>query len=177
MPEPCGWTRRCAVTPELVHAERRSILVTLQALPSADHDAAPDIGLAFERIRGTWAGICDIEISVTPEVMANIVADAACSSAVADIVTESCANAVRHGHATHITVSITQPGSVRLVHVDIDNDGLPLDPASPTGLGASLIGDVALEWHLDTRPDGTRMSAILPTAIGPTRGSGRQPRT
>ena len=64
-------------------------------------------------------------------VLANIAADPACSSAVTDIVTESCANAIRHGHATSISVSITQPDSQRLVTLVIDNDGTPVDPDCP----------------------------------------------
>jgi signal transduction histidine kinase len=161
-------------TPVLIESERQSILSALNLLSTATADTAPDVELAFERIRGTWAGICDVDIHVSAEVMANVTSDPACSAAVTDIVTESCANAVRHGRATHITVSMTQPDSPRLLRVDIDNDGTPLDRSSPAGLGTTLIDDVALDWQLDTGPTGTRMSATLPTAIGPTRGHARR---
>jgi hypothetical protein len=166
--------RAGTVTTTLVDAERASILDALDYLPAAAADRIPDLELDFRRIQGTWAGLCDIDIHMPDAVLANIAADPACSSAVTDIVTESCANAIRHGHAEHISVSITQPESARLVTLEIDNDGTPLDPASPSGLGTSLITDVALEWHLETSAQTTRMSAILPTAVGPTRGLDRQ---
>jgi hypothetical protein len=170
-----GAVRDGSVTTELVDGERTSILDALGYLPTAVADRIPDIELDFRRIQGTWAGLCEIDIAMSDAVLANIAADPACSSAVTDIVTESCANAIRHGHATEISVSITQPDSQRLVTIVIDNEGTPPDPARPTGLGANLIADVALEWHLDTRPNGARITAILPTAVGPTRGSEREP--
>ncbi|MBK9739410.1 MAG: hypothetical protein IPO93_07830 [Actinobacteria bacterium] len=167
--------RTGSVTTELVDSERASIIDALGYLPTAATDRIPDLELDFRRIQGTWDGLCDISITMPDAVLANIAADPACSSAVTDIVTESCANAIRHGHATRIAVSITQPESQRLVTLVIDNDGTPLDPASHTGLGMSLINDVALEWHLETTSGITRMSAILPTAVGPTRGIDREP--
>jgi hypothetical protein len=166
--------RTGGVTTELVDTERTSILDALGYLPTAAADRIPDLELDFRRIQGTWAGLCDIDIAMPDVVLANIAADPACSSAVTDIVTESCANAIRHGHATSISVSITQPDSERLVTLLIDNNGAPLDPTSRTGLGTSLINDVALEWHRETVSGITRMFAILPTAVGPTRGSERQ---
>jgi hypothetical protein len=169
-----GAVRSGSVTTELVDAERTSILDALGYLPTAVADRIPDIELDFRRIQGTWAGLCEIDIAMSDAVLACIAADPACSSAVTDIVTESCANAIRHGRATQISVSITQPDSQRLVTIVIDNEGTPPDPARPTGLGATLIADVALEWRLDTRPNGARITAILPTAVGPTRGSERE---
>lgn len=167
--------RTGSVTTDLVDAERSSILDTLGYLPTAAADRIPDVELDFRRIQGTWAGLCDVAIAMPDDVLANIAADPACSSAVTDIVTESCANAIRHGHATRISVSITQPDSQRLVTLVVDNDGTPLDPTAHTGLGTSLINDVALEWHLATHSGITRLSAVLPTAVGSTRTTERQP--
>lgn len=162
-----------SVTPALIQVERDLIAEAVALLPTAIAESTPDIGLAFRRIQGTWAGICEIDVDAAPTVIENISADPACSGAVADIVTESCANAVRHGHATRITVSITQPNTQRLLFISIDNDGDPLDPTSRAGLGTSVLDDVALEWHLDAQPHGTRMTAVLPTSVGRTRGTGR----
>jgi len=166
--------RNGSITTELVGAERTNILDALQELPTAAAERIPDLELDFQRIQGTWEGLCDIDITMPDHVLANIAADPACSSAVTDIVTESCANAIRHGHATSIAVSITQPDSQRLVTLEIDNDGTPLDPSSRAGLGTSLINDVALEWRLETSSQITRMSAILPTAVGLMRGVERR---
>ncbi len=166
--------RTGSVTPELVDAERTSILDALDYLPTAATSRVPDVELDFRRIQGTWAGLCDIRITMPDEVLANIAADPACSSAVTDIVTESCANAIRHAHATNISIAITQPDSQRLVTLVIDNDGTPLDPASHAGLGTALLNDIALEWHLETLSGVTRMSAVLPTAVGPIRVGARQ---
>jgi hypothetical protein len=165
--------RNGSVTTDLVDAERTSILDALGYLPTAAADRIPDMELDFRRIQGTWAGLCDIAIEMSDDVLANIAADPACSSAVTDIVTESCANAIRHGHATTIAVSIAQPDSHRLVTIVIVNDGTVSDPTSHSGIGTSLISDVALEWHLETGEDETRFSATLPTAVGPTRGADR----
>ena len=100
--------RTGSVTTELVDSERASIIDALGYLPTAATDRIPDLELDFRRIQGTWDGLCDISITMPDAVLANIAADPACSSAVTDIVTESCANAIRHGHATRIAVSITQ---------------------------------------------------------------------
>jgi hypothetical protein len=142
-------------------------------MPEAIHDAL-DINLVFDRIRGTWAGLCDITIVATEDLIARIAADTTCASALADIVTESCANAIRHAHATYVTVAITQPAIARLVYIDIDTDGDPLGPISTTGLGSELLDVITLEWHLESRPSGTRLTAILPTEPGRTHSSSRR---
>ena len=141
--------RNGTVTPELVDGERVSIIDALGYLPTAAADRIPDLELDFRRIQGTWAGLCDITFEVSDGVLAKLAADPACSSAVTDIVTESCANAIRHGHATTIVVAIAQPDSHRLVTIVIVNDGATSDPASHSGLGTSLINDVALESRLE----------------------------
>ena len=74
--------RTGSVTIELVDAERTSILDALGYLPTAAIDRIPDLELDFPRIQVTWAGLCDVAISMPDDVLANVAADPACSSAV-----------------------------------------------------------------------------------------------
>lgn len=158
--------REGTVSSALIEAERCSILKTLDLLPTAGQDRVPDLDLDFRRITGTWAGLCDIDIVVSAAMLAQLAADAACSSAVTDIVTESCANAIRHGHAKRVRVEIEPSSDERTISVVIDNDGDPLVPGSQSGLGTSLIDDVALEWWLKPTDEGTRMFVSLPIDLG-----------
>lgn len=157
--------RQGTVTPELVDAERASILAAMGYLHSALDDPVQDVELAFRRVRGTWADLCDIDIDVADDVLSRIAADPSCSSAVTDIVTELCANAIRHGQATRISVRITHQESERLITLVIDNNGRSIDPQAPAGLGTSIIKDVACDWTAEAIAGGTRMTVTLPIAI------------
>lgn len=161
--------RADTVTPDLIRNERTSIINAVDQLQTVAADRVTDLELDLRRLKGTWQDLCDIDIAMPQEVLANITADPACASAVSDIVTESCANAIKHAEAKHICVAFSQPESERLVTVVIENDGAPMDPMARRGLGTSLIDDVACEWHSDALPGRTRISVTLPTAIGATR--------
>lgn len=155
-------SRDGSVTGELIEQERASILRALDDLPSAAQDRVPDLELDFRRITGTWAGLCDIDIAVPGDLLAGMAQDPACSSAVTDIVTECCANAIRHGHARRVHVVIERSDDRRMITLTIDNDGDPLQESAGSGLGTSLIDDVALDWHREATPTGTHMVVSLP---------------
>jgi signal transduction histidine kinase len=86
--------------------------------------------------------------------------------AVLRITQEACTNAVRHGHARRLAVSVTgQDGHVELV---VRDTGTGFDPAAPqAGSGLAHIRDRVAELggtvHIDSAPgNGTALTVRVP---------------
>jgi hypothetical protein len=62
---------------------------------------------------------------------------------------------VRHGHATRITVSITQPNTQRLLFISIDNDG---DPSAPLPEPVSARLPTTWPWNGISTPSRTALA-------------------
>ena len=60
-------------------------------------------------------------------------------------VSEIAVNAVRHGHATHLTVQVDDDGGV--LQVRCSDDGLGLSPAFSPGLGSRLLDEISERWQ------------------------------
>lgn len=50
------------------------------------------------------------------------------------VVRESATNAVKHGHAENITISVVRSGYHVIVHIADDGVGMPAEPSSSSGL-------------------------------------------
>ena len=105
------------VSDALIKEVRASVDEALAEL-DADTDQPTDVALAFERIAGTWAGLCEVAVDVGADVLGRLAADTVAARAVADTVTEACSNAVRHGAASRIEVSLmTEADGLLLVAI------------------------------------------------------------
>lgn len=60
-------------------------------------------------------------------------------------VSEIAVNAVRHGHAAHLTVQVDDDAGV--LRVRCSDDGVGLSPASAPGLGSRLLDEIADRWQ------------------------------
>lgn len=119
------------------------------------------ISEVLDRLREIWSGVCDVVIDLDQDAADRLVADAVASRAVAGIVEEGCANAVRHGAATRVEVSIRLDGP-RQIHVTVNDNGFADGVPSQAGLGTSLLDTVAVAWQRDSGPLGTVLGAVLP---------------
>ena len=89
------------------------------------------------------------------------------ASAIVDICTDACSNAVRHGGATSVAMRAFPVGDT--LDLVVSDDGAPDAGAGLPGLGSAMLDDVSLTW-LRRREDGrTVLRATLP------RGGARTP--
>ena len=162
-------------TPEQASMAQSDVVRAL-ALLSNDHARdAIDLVNVFARIEATWAGISDIEFHAPDDALSAVAQDTTCAHVLADIVTETCANAAWHARAPHVHVTIDQP-SRRLVRVVVEDDGgtQPVQEAHE-GMGTRILDEVSVEWSRNSTTTGTLLIAVLPTATGSTRDQDSEP--
>jgi two-component sensor histidine kinase len=163
-------------TPEQAAIAQSDVVRALALLRNDDYRDTVDLVNVFARVQATWAGISDIEFHAPDDVLSAVAQDPTCAHVLADIVTEACANAAWHARAPHVSVTIDQPSSRRLVRVVVEDDG----GTQPTleaheGMGTRILDEVAVEWARTSTTTGTLLIAVLPTAIGPTRDQNSEP--
>ena len=143
-----------------IRADLRSVVDVLDV----DYPAAPALGLALERITGTWEGVCDVTSDISPLGLTALEGDPIACAVVIDLVTEAISNAVRHSGASHADLTIAM-ASVGLVTLTVGNDGHAAAPMQRQGgLGTDLLEECTLDWSRETTPTGYVLTAVIPTA-------------
>ena len=115
---------------------------------------------SVDDLRSMWRDLCDISCEIDPAAGQRILDDSACESAVCEIITEACSNAIIHGHASRVSIRLEAPGP-RLIELSVHDNG-KLDESTARGLGTRMIEEVSLGWSLTSDRDGTTLSARLP---------------
>lgn len=103
-----------------------------------------------------WRSVCDVDVhgswsDVPPSLRA----------AVHTVVVEGISDAMRHGDCSHIDIVVRRtPAGVELM---MTNDGEPVDPRAPAGLGTALLDRLApARWSRGLDRDGrTRLTVSL----------------
>jgi signal transduction histidine kinase len=93
-----------------------------------------------------WDGVVKIETSLDETAAHLLGQNPITSGSVIEIVREGCSNAVRHGDASDIKVSISFISSTNEVQIEIRNDGAQLDENQPQGLGTQLFNQLCSQW-------------------------------
>lgn len=147
-----------AGTVDEVHAEVRDALQGIAGFSSG----ATTVEEGFDRIAVTWTGLCDVSIAIGPGIDQRLDGLVALRSCVIDIATEAVSNAVRHGKATSMQVSLAavREGSDLMLTVTSDSR-LAGEPRSQ-GLGTRQLDECTLWWRLDTEGPDAVMTAVLP---------------
>ena len=122
----------------------------------SEHADATTLQEEVARKAQLWSGLCAIDVSIDPG-LATIAGRLARD--VGRVVEEGMSNAITHGEATALTVSVN--ASPDGIHVDVTDNGRGLSGGSP-GLGSALLDVVASSWDLESLPDGTRLRALIP---------------
>ena len=158
--------RSGTATPELVEEVRATLMREIDVLDGAAQPPLP-VDELLERLAGTWAGVCSVHLDIDQAGIRALAQDAVLRSAAHEIMTEAVSNAVRHGKAQEVDITVSlaadAPDVLDLVVVD-DGHG-EIRPS--TGLGTQILDQCALHWSLDQMPGGRRLSARLPAAQTP----------
>jgi signal transduction histidine kinase len=73
---------------------------------------------------------------------------------------ESASNAIRHGGAGEVVITMT--GEAGRVEVRIRDDGKGVDPRAVAGLGSSMLDEACMRWELgDVAGGGAELVATL----------------
>ena len=152
--------REGASSPELVHQLQEQITGSI-ALLDRTHSTVASTEDAIELLTQSWAGVCDVAGVVEHAAARVLQADDVARACAADLMTEAVSNAVRHGRAQHVQVSVT--GELRTVELVVVDDGtaLPME-GERKGLGSSILEDCTLAWSRTPGDAGFTLRAVLP---------------
>ncbi len=109
----------------------------------------------------TWSGLCDVQVDMDAALEASLAADWVSAGTVSYLLAEAVANAVMHGQAAHVRVTITA-GEGSTMRMVVINDGHAPEPDADQGLGSRQLDEVSISWRREAGPDGTRLEVVLP---------------
>jgi signal transduction histidine kinase len=119
-----------------------------------------DLEDSIEELIDLWEGVCNIDIAISAQLVSSINLDPSATYCVNEFLKECVNNAIKHGQATDIEISITQlkPEAIEIVVV---NNGQSSDPG-PTGLGTRILDEITTTWHRSSINAGTQVWAEIP---------------
>ncbi len=158
-----------SVSGKLSPRETTHVLTTLQSVLDSIYVEPASSSDAIQIIRDTiafWSGMCDISLEVDDRVDADIANTPDVGEAIQIVTLEMISNAIRHGRATDIDISI-QRESMETIRVTAINNGGPVGAGLSAGLGVALYDELCANWEIR---DGTPVTV---DALIAARGNNR----
>ena len=126
-----------------------------------DTKGTSDVRPVLAEIAETWHGLCKIELEMSEEVEQTLKQDATCVETVLEIAREACSNAIRHGSAENILLTV-EMANHELVKLTVRNDGTKIDIDSKRGVGSAYLDDCTYSHALEMNEDGAILTATIP---------------
>jgi signal transduction histidine kinase len=133
-----------------------------EALSAIEQNRYEDVSIddALGDLRDLWRGVVRIDFAIDHGSRALLDADPGLRRCVIEVCRESASNAIRHGGAGAVVISMTDDGG--RVEVRVRDDGRGVDPGAVAGLGSSMLDDTCLRWELcDVSGGGAELVATL----------------
>lgn len=134
--------------------------ISVLQTPLPTNEIASTLGLEIERKVSLWQGISTIDVQIDPQLLNS--SDVRIRE-ISRLVEEGISNAVRHGGATllQLTVSLTPNGSVA---VQLDDNGSGPGAGKPSIGSAIFTQTTQGNWSLSATPTGSRLIATIPVS-------------
>ena len=138
-------------TTHSVNDARRRLDQALTVIEQDTHEV-PSIDDALADLIGLWGPVVRIRADVTPNVESHLAGDPGLRRCVVEVCREAVSNAIRHGRAVVVDVSMVHQGEKILIRVSDDGHGLPSVPVA--GLGSAMLDATCLRWSLTNGAEG-----------------------
>ena len=129
--------------------------------PQSVRNSDADWREALQRVQVMWQGLCEVRTNIDDAAAHLMDSDRVGSAIAMEIVSEAVSNAVRHGQAAAVEVSMAVNGG--LLDLTIANDGLQPAAKEP-GLGTQFLQECSLAWRREATPSGVALSVSLSLA-------------
>ena len=108
-----------------------------------------------------WEGTAEVTWTMNHQTVRVLAESPPTAASVGEIVTECTSNAIRHGRASHVSVSVSTIGDSIEVIVSDDGSGMPslVEPR----LGTRMLDELCLIWERTSSVAGTTVVARLAT--------------
>jgi signal transduction histidine kinase len=120
-----------------------------------------ELSSALGELRTSWEGVCDFTWRVSQSDLDLIELHENNAFYIVAIATESISNAMRHGGATRVELSMTTQDGWRLL-LEIANDGTPPPPEITSGTGTKLISELSSSWAFSQEDGKSILKLELP---------------
>lgn len=125
----------------------------------------PDVDLpaALANLAATWSGICEIKYEFSERANRSLKRDPNARMCVNEICKEAVSNAVRHGEAKSVKISVDR-SSDELLIIEVADNGRGVPTHVAPGIGSRMLEDLTIDWSIsNNRAMGrTVLSARLP---------------
>ena len=148
---------------DLSAADRESLwsnIVRAYSLLKTSGPSIPDVSGFLTEIRTLWQDVCEVSFTDSSSMIEIISVDPVATSAVIEIVREAVGNAIRHGNATWVEVTILNR-AMNLVGLVIVDNGSGVTASAVPGIGSQLFASLSYQWSRDSSPTGTTILADL----------------
>jgi signal transduction histidine kinase len=133
----------------------------VSSIGSLDDEAPQSLDTIFEKVSDTWQGVATVHIDITGITVPDIERDALVSRTLTDLVPELVFNAIRHGSATEVTLTVHPTRSGALV-VSCRDNGTGPEKSSRIGLGTKLLDSCSITWRRFRHSQTTVTELTLP---------------
>lgn len=109
-----------------------------------------------------WRGVCEVKIEASERAKRALRRHSETMFCLNELMRESVSNAVRHGAARRIEISIDRVSDNEIQFM-AKNDGLPVSSKIEPGVGSQTLDDLTLEWQikLEKRSGMTTLTAVV----------------
>jgi len=108
-----------------------------------------------------WDGTCSVKWTLDYRTIRKLIDFPVAASCIAEITRECTGNAIRHGHATEVRITITEHED-GITFTSLDNGTLETD--WKPGIGSRMMNEMCLSWSHSKEPKGTRVTAEIATS-------------
>lgn len=146
---------------DLLEKVRQDLIRATIALTDLDGPTI-DLKTSLTELIELWQGVCEVVVSIDKELLNSISANQITSHCINEIVKESVTNAIRHGKARLVEISIQDLNDGSL-QIEITNDGAK-DLAGSPGVGSQIFDEITMRWTRDLVDEKVRVVAQVALA-------------
>lgn len=153
--------------PEAIRAVLADTAASLSQVVLKSH-SGDDFKSHLDNVSATWNPLVRVDYEVDPSALAVIDHDPVCGEILVDIIAEALSNAVRHGGARQVNITVAyDDGRLGAITAQIVDDGrgaalVPTAPVDSVGLGTTQLRTCALDWSYGSSPGGNQLFVALP---------------
>ena len=135
-----------------------------ECLEALDRGLEKEFSDFWDQTTRLWRGAVELSLNLAANAEKIMRADPVGNAATIEIVREAVLNAVRHGKATKIDVSISAMSDQAdpVLTIEVRNDGESIKGDAAAGFGTEVLSQVATYWHLENIDAEVRLTAVVP---------------
>jgi signal transduction histidine kinase len=141
-------------TPAIVAEVEQDISAALEKLNNPSNLEGEDISDLLNQIVEIWSDAAEITIEIPADLEGAITNQPLASEALIEISREFITNAIKHGKASKVSLTVSRLDDLRIA-ISVIDDGQGLPPGAKPGFGSKLLSDLSLVWRQARLGDST----------------------